>query len=70
LSLQGLFLTAEIETRLRRVGGRVRDASDADAAIAQAQERYDLGPLDWAAVDASGAPEATLARAKAALSGP
>ncbi len=67
---RGLFLTADMETRLRRVGGRIRDASDADAAVAQAQERYALGPLDWVAVDASGTPEATLARAKAALNGP
>jgi aminoglycoside phosphotransferase family enzyme/predicted kinase len=70
LPLQGLFLTADMATRLSRVGGRVRDASDADAAVAQAQERYDLGHLEWATVDASGPPEATLARAKAALQRP
>jgi uncharacterized protein len=67
LPLQGLFLTADTATRLSRVGGRVRDASDADAAVAQAQERYELGRLEWATVDASGTPEATLTRAKAAL---
>jgi uncharacterized protein len=61
--LRGLFLTADLEIRLSRVGKRARDASDADVAVAQAQERYDLGPLDWIAVDASGTPEATLARA-------
>jgi predicted kinase len=65
--LQGLFLTADTATRLSRVGVRVRDASDADTAIAQAQEGYDLGHLDWATVDASGTPEATLTRAQAAL---
>ena len=54
-------------TRLSRVGGRVRDASDADAAVAQPQERYELGRLEWARIDASGTPEATLTRAKAAL---
>ena len=70
LPLQGLFLTADTATRLGRVGGRVRDASDADAAVAQAQERYELGHLEWAMVDASGTPEATLARAKAALHRP
>jgi aminoglycoside phosphotransferase family enzyme/predicted kinase len=67
LPLRGLFLTADMETRLRRVGGRTHDASDADAAVAQAQQGYDLGTLDWTPVDASGTPEATLARAKAAL---
>jgi hypothetical protein len=35
--------------------------------VAQAQERYDLGVLDWTEIDASGTPENTLARAKAAL---
>jgi len=65
--LHGLFLTADLKTRLARVGTRAHDASDADAEVAQAQERYDLGPLDWTAVDASGTPENTLARAKAAL---
>jgi aminoglycoside phosphotransferase family enzyme/predicted kinase len=67
LPLRGLFLTADAETRLRRVYARRHDASDADAAVAQAQQGYDLGTLDWTPVDASGTPEATLARAKAAL---
>jgi len=65
--LEGLFLTADVATRIARVGGRVRDASDADAKVALAQESYDLGSLDWANVDASGTPEQTLARAAAAL---
>ena len=68
--LQGLFLTADTETRLRRVGGRSGDASDADVTVAQAQESYALGPLAWAEVDASGTPAATLSRAKAALRRP
>jgi uncharacterized protein len=68
--LQGLFLTADVATRLARVGGRVGDASDADRAVAQAQEHYALGRLEWASVDASGTPEATLAHAKAALQRP
>jgi uncharacterized protein len=70
LPLQSLFLTADTATRLHRVGRRVRDASDADVAVAQSQERYDLGRLEWTTVDASGMPEATLARAKAALHRP
>jgi uncharacterized protein len=65
--LRGLFLTADLQTRIERVGRRARDASDADANVAQAQERYDLGPLDWTTIDASGTAEDTLARARAAL---
>jgi len=63
----GLFLVADLDTRLARVGGRRGDASDADAAVARDQERYDLGTLGWTRVDASGTPEDTLARAQAAL---
>ncbi len=68
--LRGLFLTASLATRLSRVGGRTRDASDADAAVARMQERYNLGALDWTRIDASGTPAATLARARAALAAP
>jgi aminoglycoside phosphotransferase family enzyme/predicted kinase len=66
--LQGLFLTADLATRIARVGGRAKDASDADAAVAQTQESYALGALNWPKIDASGTPVDTLARARAALS--
>ena len=66
---RGLFLSADLDTRLARVGGRTRDASDADAKVALAQESYAIGALDWAEVDASGSPDDTLARAEAALAG-
>jgi uncharacterized protein len=69
-TLRGLFLSADLATRLGRVGARARDASDADQSVARAQERFDLGPLDWTPVDASGPPEATLSQAKAALAAP
>ena len=36
----GLFLEADIATRTARVGGRSRDASDADAAVVRIQEEY------------------------------
>jgi aminoglycoside phosphotransferase family enzyme/predicted kinase len=69
-AFHGLFLTADLSLRLTRVGGRARDASDADDAVARAQEQYDLGVLDWDKVDASGDPADTLARAKDALAAP
>jgi aminoglycoside phosphotransferase family enzyme/predicted kinase len=68
ISVQGLFLTADLATRIARVGGRTKDASDAGAAVAQAQENYDLGALEWSKIDASGTVVDTLARARAALS--
>jgi hypothetical protein len=63
----GLFLVADVATRIARVGNRVGDASDADAEIARQQESYDLGSLDWRRVDANGSPRDTLAHARAAL---
>lgn len=63
----GLFLTADLSVRVARVGVRTGDASDADAAIARAQEQYDLGELDWHEVDASGTPGETLRRGQAAI---
>jgi aminoglycoside phosphotransferase family enzyme len=63
----GLFLDVDLATRVARVGARGRDASDADAAVARSQESYDLGALDWRRIDASGTPEQTLTRARAAM---
>jgi uncharacterized protein len=62
----GLFLVADLATRVARVSGRGRDASDADAAVARLQETYDLGKLAWRRIDASGTPEETFASARAA----
>ncbi len=56
----GLFLVADLATRLSRVGRRERDASDATPEIAGLQEKYDIGAVDWAVIDASGTPEQTL----------
>lgn len=63
----GLFLTADLATRIARVGGRSGDASDADADVARRQESYAIGALDWTAIDASGSPAETLGRARAAV---
>jgi predicted kinase len=67
---RGLFLAADLETRLARVTERAADASDAGAAVVRAQEDYDLGAFDrpaWTCLDGSGTPDETLAQAKAAL---
>lgn len=63
----GLFLKTDLKTRLCRVGRRERDASDADMAIARQQEDYEMGPLSWKIVDASGTPQETLANALESL---
>jgi uncharacterized protein len=63
----GLFLTAPLATREQRLGKRVGDASDADAAVARQQQSYDIGGLTWHEIDASGTRDQTMARAKAAL---
>jgi aminoglycoside phosphotransferase family enzyme/predicted kinase len=70
LPFAGLFLTADLATRMRRIGGRTGDASDATTELARQQEDYDVGSLDWAMVDASGTPDETLARSRAALAPP
>jgi uncharacterized protein len=67
---QGLFLQADLTTRLSRVGGRQGDVSDADAEVARAQERYELGAVDWPSIDAGDTPDETLRRTKKALSLP
>ena len=58
----GLFLTADLPTRQQRVGRRAADASDATPEIAGLQEKYDIGSMNWALVDASGTPQQTLER--------
>lgn len=62
----GIFLRADMATRIARVGDRAHDVSDADAAVAAQQEAYDLGALDWISLDASGSAAQTLAAARAA----
>lgn len=64
---RGLWLAAPTELLERRVEARRDDASDAGAAVVQAQAGYDLGAVDWIEVDASGGPDETFARAVAAL---
>jgi predicted kinase len=67
VAFHGFFLEAPLGTRLERVAARSRDASDADAAVALAQESFDLGPIDWTRIDAAGSLDDTLLRAKSEL---
>ena len=60
VAFQGIFLVADLDTRLQRIGGRGPDASDATAAIARQQDEFEIGDMDWAVVDASGTPQQTL----------
>jgi aminoglycoside phosphotransferase family enzyme/predicted kinase len=63
----GLFLTADLKTRLERVGARGPDASDANDKVVRLQEDFPLGAMGWSVIDASGPPESTLAKARVAL---
>lgn len=63
----GLFLVADLATRMRRVGQRQGDASDATLETARQQEGYDIGTVDWARIDATGTPEQTLESGTAVL---
>lgn len=60
--LYGLFLTAPLEVRLARVGGRTRDASDAGGEVALSQEGHDIGQVDWIRIDATGVAADTAAQ--------
>ena len=60
VAFAGLFLEADLATRQHRIGGRTADASDATPEVAQLQESYNIGPIDWAVIDASGTQAATL----------
>ncbi len=64
---QGLWLDAPPELLASRVGARRGDASDADAGIVRQQLAYDTGAMGWTRIDASGAPDETLKRARAQL---
>jgi aminoglycoside phosphotransferase family enzyme/predicted kinase len=62
--LSGLFLVADLATRTARIGGRHGDASDATQEVAAEQERYNIGVVGWATVDASGTQGQMLERCR------
>jgi len=59
----GLFLTADLATRLARIGQRTSDASDATRDVVLKQETFAIGAVDWHMVDASGTPDQSLRNA-------
>ena len=63
----GLFLTADLATRLSRIGQRKDDASDATKDVALKQENFATGVVDWHIIDASGTPEQSLRSARNVL---
>lgn len=66
VAFDGIWLEAALATRIARMGGRVADASDADAAVARMQESYDPGPIAWTKVEAGAElPEVTAAARRA-----
>jgi len=50
----GLWLDAPTEVRQARVAGRRHDASDATPEISAAQDKEEVGALDWHRIDVSG----------------
>jgi uncharacterized protein len=65
----GLFLTADLATRVARIEQRKHDASDATRAVAVKQQSFAIGAMDWHIVDAGGVPGDTLRRARAITAG-
>jgi predicted kinase len=63
----GLFLTADLATRLARIEGRKGDASDATRDVALKQETFAIGAVDWHMIDASGTPDQSLHSARVSL---
>ncbi|WP_322515944.1 AAA family ATPase [Rhodopseudomonas palustris] len=63
----GLYLAADLKTRIDRVSRRTGDASDATPDIVRQQQAYEQGAIGWTEIDASGTPDLTLARAVGTL---
>jgi aminoglycoside phosphotransferase family enzyme/predicted kinase len=63
----GLFLTADLATRLARIEQRKDDASDATRNVALKQETFAIGAINWHMIDASGTPEQSLRSACVSL---
>jgi len=63
----GLWLEAQNNILLTRVAQRVDDASDANVQVVKKQLSYDVGPINWITIDASGSQDAVAARVRQML---
>lgn len=64
----GVWLQAPLPTRLERIARRKDDPSDANADVAQKQERYDLFDIEWPQVEADRDLETVLSRVRPLVS--
>lgn len=67
---QGLWLEAPVPELERRLGARIGDASDADAAVLRGFRGRSVGAIDWVRLDAGGSPPVAAARAALAALAP
>ena len=68
----GFWLEADpelLEARVMERSRKANDPSDADIEVLRRQLAYDIGPLDWQRLDASGTPAGIAARAAEIVSG-
>ena len=64
---RGLFLTADADTRFKRIGARGPYASDADVNVVHQQYSIGSGTLAWTIFDASGLVDQTITGARRVL---
>ena len=63
----GLYLEADLPTRIARIQNRGKDASDADVRVALAQEGSLEGRLSWHTINAAGSLSSVLEQASSAV---
>ncbi|MFM2043021.1 MAG: hypothetical protein RLY86_1597 [Pseudomonadota bacterium] len=68
IPFSGLWLVADQQVQLERVGERVGDASDATADIVRRQSRFDIGDMRWDILSANGTPEEVAGTARRLIS--
>lgn len=66
-AFDGVWLELSLDERVRRVGARHGDASDADVRVARVQEDYDPGEIHWRRINAGGTPDEVVACAHKVL---